>query len=329
MSSIFSKFAAMKRLLILAVAAALSMGAAAQNAQQRYIETYSQLAVSEMARTGVPASITLAQGLLESSAGQSLLAVKANNHFGLKCHGEWTGETFYKDDDKEQECFRAYPTAEDSFVAHSDFLRTRDRYQSLFELDPTDYKAWARGLKKAGYATDARYANKLIGFIEDFQLYRYDEAGLALINAPEAPVRVAADLPRVAPVEEHRIPAAAESVKISLTRNAGERNGVPFVYAVEGDSYASLAKSNHLFKKEILRYNDLQYDRELEPGTIVYLGRKKAQAEAGKYLVEQQSLTLWEASQLFGVQLKKLRLYNILHGDGPFRPGETVYLRKP
>ena len=163
----------MRRLLILLVAA-LPVVAVAQTPQLDYIAKYSALAVSEMQRTGVPASITLAQGLVESAAGLSPLAVHANNHFGMKCHNDWDGETFYKDDDAEQECFRAYRSAEECFRAHSDFLRNRPRYAALFELEPTDYKGWARGLKKAGYATDPAYADKLIKQIEDYQLDRFD-----------------------------------------------------------------------------------------------------------------------------------------------------------
>ena len=168
----------MKRFLILIAALAPCL-CAAQNPHLSYIEKYAPLAVAEMQRTGVPASITLAQALVESGAGRSPLAVEANNHFGIKCHEEWDGETFYKDDDSAGECFRAYASVEESYRAHSDFLRSRERYQSLFDLEPTDYKAWAKGLKKAGYATDARYANKLIESIEDFQLYRYDQEALA------------------------------------------------------------------------------------------------------------------------------------------------------
>ena len=142
--------------------------------QQKYIERYASIAVSEMYRTGVPASITLAQGLLESGSGMSTLARKSNNHFGIKCHG-WKGRKVYHDDDAKGECFRAYDHAEESFRDHSDFLRYRDRYKFLFDYRTTDYKAWARGLKKAGYATDPRYADKLIKYIEDYDLSRFDK----------------------------------------------------------------------------------------------------------------------------------------------------------
>ena len=199
----------MRRLLILLLAA-LPVLVAAQTPQLDYIAKYSALAVSEMQRTGVPASITLAQGLLESGAGLSPLAVHANNHFGMKCHNDWDGETFYKDDDASQECFRAYRTAEESFVAHSDFLRNRSRYASLFELEPTDYKGWAQGLKKAGYATDPAYATKLIKQIEDYQLDRYDHPEEAIaVGGPAKPEAKPAPEPKPKPKQELKQPEEA------------------------------------------------------------------------------------------------------------------------
>lgn len=143
--------------------------------QQRYIDKYADLAVEEMRRSGVPASITLAQGLLESRYGRSELAVKGNNHFGIKCHSNWNGAKIRVDDEKKKECFRKYRTVEQSYKDHSDFLRYRDRYKFLFDLDPTDYKGWAHGLKKAGYATDPAYPKKLISIIEEYELYKYDK----------------------------------------------------------------------------------------------------------------------------------------------------------
>ena len=143
---------------------------AAQDLYEQYIATYSDAAVAEMYRSGVPASITLAQGLLESGMGRSTLAVQANNHFGIKCHG-WTGMKVYHDDDAKDECFRKYESVEDSYKDHSDFLRYKDRYKFLFDLEPTDYKGSCYGLKSAGYATDPSYANKLINIIEKYRLY--------------------------------------------------------------------------------------------------------------------------------------------------------------
>ena len=159
--------------LILLPAGMNRISAQTKSPQVRYVEKYAAIAVSEMYRTGVPASITLAQGILESGAGLSSLAVKSNNHFGIKCHG-WKGRKVYHDDDAKGECFRAYDTPEESFRDHSDFLRYRDRYKFLFDYKTTDYKAWAKGLKKAGYATDPNYDKKVIGYIEELDLSRYD-----------------------------------------------------------------------------------------------------------------------------------------------------------
>lgn len=146
------------------------------NSTQQYINKYKQIAVEEMRRTGIPASITLAQGIFESASGNSDLAIKANNHFGVKCTSDWNGETYHKDDDKPNECFRKYPHAEGSFHDHSQFLQ-RPRYASLFKLDPADYKGWANGLKAAGYATNPQYGPKLIELIERYELNKFDKAG--------------------------------------------------------------------------------------------------------------------------------------------------------
>lgn len=140
-----------------------------------YIGTYKDIAIQKMVEYKIPASITLAQGILESGNGLSELTRKANNHFGIKCHKSWTGKKVYHDDDRRNECFRKYPSAEGSFNDHSLFLTSRGRYEFLFDLDPDDYKGWAKGLKKAGYATDRKYPKKLISFIENFELYRYDD----------------------------------------------------------------------------------------------------------------------------------------------------------
>ena len=280
----------MKRILLLLAAVVLFPGAA-MNPRQAYIEQFYPLAVLEMQRTGVPASITLAQALLESGAGKSPLATLANNHFGMKCHSDWTGEKYFKDDDRPDECFRVYPSAEESYRAHSDFLRERERYQSLFELDPTDYKGWAKGLRRAGYATDPGYANKLITLIEDFQLYEYDkmtEDDLpASVVAEIAPVTERVIEEPVAPVQqpEQKEPARVqrpaepsvtvrtapyrETVSLSLSREILRMNGVRYVRAIEGESWASLAAEYHLSEKQLLRFNDLAAPTALQPGTMV------------------------------------------------------------
>ena len=298
-------------------------------AQQKYIETYSGIAVQEMLRTGVPASITLAQGILESGSGLSTLAVNGKNHFGIKCHKGWTGDTMYMDDDRRGECFRVYGSVEESFRDHSDFLRYRDRYKFLFDLERTDYKGWANGLKKAGYATDPKYASKLIKYIEDYNLSRFDilttqeEAVL-----PESPLQI--EQPVAAPEVRNGISVSpSEEFHFQLSRLLYSLNDVPFVYSMEGETYASIAKQYHLFKWEILKYNDLKKDQPLLPGSVVYLQAKKNQSEKGldKFIVEDDSQSLRDICQRFGVKMSSVVKMN---GFAPgYQPseGDTILLR--
>lgn len=314
----------MKRLLLVLMTVLLSIGAA-KNPKLDYIDKYSDLAIKEMKRTGVPASITLAQGILESNAGQSVLATKGNNHFGIKCHNDWRGKTMKMDDNAPKECFRVYPNAEASFRDHSDFLRSRDRYKSLFELKQTDYKGWARGLKKAGYATDPGYADKLITLIEDYELYRFDKGVKVSVKPP-----LEIEEPKVVQLEPRPGMKYQESVTFSTARKVYSQNGVPFVYAEAGETYASIAASNGLFLKELLKFNDYEQEVELEPGTMVYLARKKAQGPAGvnKYVVEKDGETLRNIAQRFGIRYAALQKLNIVLYGKTLEEGDTVILRK-
>ena len=305
----------------------LLLVAADRSPQQKYIDQYSQLAISEMERTGVPASITLAQGLVESRAGLSPLASKGNNHFGIKCHNDWKGRKMYADDDKAGECFRVYPTADKSFMDHSDFLRYRDRYKFLFELDKTDYKGWARGLKKAGYATDPAYANKLIKVIEEYELYRFDVKAEVI---PEAPLKIEAPKKYVPPKEEHwEKPEYSEEHSFSLSRNVMTRNGVPFITAMKGETYSAIASAQGLFLKELLRYNDLKKEVRLEEGDVVFLQAKKNKAEKGleKYIVDSDGEDLRGISQRFGVKLSAIRKLNGYDDNYVPREGDSILLR--
>lgn len=306
----------MKR-LILALTALLLLTSAVIPAYESYIKKYADTAVREMHRSGVPASITLAQGLLESNAGQSTLAVNANNHFGIKCHNDWKGKRYLHDDDARNECFRVYANADQSFTDHSDFLRFQDRYKGLFELKTTDYKGWARGLKKAGYATDPAYAEKLIRIIEEYGLYRYDTG----VDIPETPlelekaVEITSDFK-----EEYRFP---------LNRSVFQRNGVPFVIATAGDSYASIAKANNLFLREILSFNDAPSGAVLVPGETVYLHAKKNKAARGvdKYVVGDEGESLRDISQKFAVKLSAIVKLNHLPRNHVPQEGDTILLR--
>ena len=285
--------------------------------RKAYIRKYAETAVSEMYRSGIPASITLGQGILESGAGKSYLAVEGNNHFGIKCHN-WKGAKIYSDDDKAHECFRKYRSADESYRDHSDFLRYNDRYKFLFDLESGDYKAWAYGLKKAGYATDPDYAAKLIKLIEDYRLWEYDGTVSAQPSLPESPSRI--ETPEQ--LDEKEI----ETFSFNLTRKLYSLNGVAFVYAEKGDSYASIAGEYHLFKKEILKFNDLSSDAELHPGDIVYLQKKKNKAakDLDKH-VWTDGDDLWKLSQRYAVRLSSLKKLN--KGVTSFVEGDLVCLR--
>ena len=311
--------------------------------QEIYIDQFASLAVEEMYRTGVPASITLAQGLLESRYGLSELAVKGNNHFGIKCHNNWKGKKMYYDDDRRGECFRKYPSPEQSYRDHSDFLRYRDRYKFLFDYKITDYKAWARGLKKAGYATDPAYPSKLINLIEEYKLYEYDTKSKSFakhakkqekkVKEPKPVKEKKPELPPPSPTvieqTEALTPVQSQDFHFSMSRQVYKRNGVPFVKAMEGESYADIAAANNLFLREILRFNDLESEVSLTPGTEVYLASKKGQAVRGldKHVVEAGE-TMHSIAQRYGVKLKSLyKLNGMADYDVP-REGDIIKLRK-
>lgn len=320
--------------------------------QEVYIERYYTLAVEEMYRSGVPASITLAQGLLESRSGLSDLALRSNNHFGIKCHN-WAGAKIYYDDDKANECFRSYASVEDSFKDHSDFLRYRDRYKFLFDLDITDYKGWAYGLRKAGYATDPAYPTKLIRLIEEYGLYLFDTlpSGGVLPKDDKADKndkaeRKAAKKKRKTTkkasrkelpespnkIEQPKRIASAykESFSFPLSRQMYSQNGVPFIYAAEGETYESIAASYNLFLKEILKFNDLDVTSALKPGEVVYLHAKKNKAAYGldKYIAEESGVSLREIAQRFAVKLDALCKMNNVTENYILREGEVLKLRK-
>ena len=360
----------MKRILSIAILSTLMFFAPALRAdgptkspQQTYVEHFATLAVEEMYRSGVPASITLAQGLLESRYGLSDLAVKGNNHFGIKCHNNWDGGKMYHDDDRKGECFRVYKSPEESFRDHSDFLRYRDRYKFLFDLEPTDYKGWAHGLKKAGYATDPAYPQKLIKLIEDYGLHEYDtkpaswgyenevadsgkkdvrpEKKLTKEEKKVEKARKKAEKAKTHPEKRPESPNSIEQAKpltadqrevfhLALSRQMYSLNGVPFVYAAEGETYASIAATYNLFMKEILKFNDLAEVQTLYPGTIVYLQAKKKQALPGleKHVVEGNNETLREISQRYGVRLDQICRMNAMDAERRLVDGEVIKLRK-
>lgn len=324
---------------------AVSMYAAPSKSHQDvYIEKYAAIAVAEMYRSGVPASITLAQGLLESGYGRSELALKSNNHFGIKCHNGWQGGKVYHDDDAKGECFRKYDNPEESYRDHSDFLRYRDRYKFLFDYKITDYKSWAFGLKKAGYATDPNYPHKLITLIEEYKLHQYDTKAADFAQKHETSKvehkvehkpKKKEDEPKSIPVppshlEQVKVVKAGkrETFRFSLSREMYSQNGVMFVYASEGETYASIAESNNLFLRELLKFNDLKEDVPLMPGTVVYLQKKKKEAAPGleMYVIEKGD-SLRQISQRFGVRLDNLCKINGIENKDVIREGDIIRLR--
>lgn len=300
----------------------------ADDLRREYIRKWSETAVEQMIASGVPASITLAQACLESANGTSTLARQANNHFGIKCRG-WSGPAFRHDDDLKDECFRSYDNAAESFSDHSDFLRYNDRYASLFDLDPTDYKGWARGLKKAGYATDPAYAEKLIKIIEDYRLYEYDvikpRKGGTSVSLPPSPVT----LEKVSKVDAplHFRPRSLGSVTIDYTFY--EKHGLVYIVANGTEDYASLARQFNLFRRELLRFNDEKRDHIIPAGEMIYLQPKRNQstADLAKHVVEEGE-TMRGLSQRFGVKLKNLYKFNNLKPGREPAPGTIINLRK-
>jgi LysM repeat protein len=284
--------------------------------REEYIEIYASLAMREMVRVGIPASITLAQGCLESNNGNSRLAVVANNHFGIKCH-EWEGRKIYHDDDQRNECFRVYSSPYESFLDHSTFLSSKDRYAFLFELDKDDYNGWAHGLKKAGYATARNYAALLIKIIEENELYQFDR----MVLSGEFDEGDMAKLPVSRP-------SSRSSGSTISSRTIRLNNNVEYVVVQSGDTPESLRDELDLYKNEIYRYNDLSKNKELEPGQIIYLQPKRKKAARGNdFHVMEQGETLYDISQKYGVKLKQLYRYNELVEGQQVPAGTRIYLR--
>lgn len=336
----------MRNIVVIFASLLLASNIYGQSPQKIYIEKYSPIAVEEMYRSGVPASITLAQGILESGSGRSTLAVQGNNHFGIKCHNNWQGQKVYHDDDAKGECFRKYDKAEDSYRDHSDFLRYRDRYKFLFDYEITDYKSWAHGLKKAGYATDSSYPKKLIGIIEEYALYEYDKKPFGFGKKEESksskketskkPTSAPAPQKVTIPESPTQLEAARpfkgrkkESFQFALSREMYSQNGVPFIYSVEGETFKSIAAANGLFLRELLKFNDLKKDVELLPGTVVYLQKKKKQAAKGVEMhVVEEGETLRAIAQRYAVRLDKLCKLNGVEKEDFIREGDIIKLRK-
>lgn len=271
---------------------------------QDYFDQYKDVAIEQMQKYRIPASITLAQGVLESGAGRSELATRANNHFGIKCNG-WTGRKSYHDDDERNECFRAYDNAYESYHDHSVFLTTSRRYSSLFELKITDYKGWAKGLKACGYATSPTYATKLIEIIQLYKLYQYDTA-------------------------KSYDKFQAQQVKAGDTRRIYAFNKNYYLIARRGDTFRSIAKEVDISYRKLAKYNERDKNDVLEEGEVVWLKKKRNKAPKdykGRLHYVKSGESMYSISQHYGIKLKKLYKLNDLPPYYQIRVGDALRLR--
>jgi hypothetical protein len=321
----------MKQLSIIFIFSLLSLSLIAQDkiSRREYIETYKEIAIREMFLSGIPASITLAQGCLESDNGNSPLSKGSNNHFGIKCKSDWKGERSYWDDDQKNECFRKYRDANESYVDHTDYLMNTPRYSYLFKLSRTDYNAWAHGLRAAGYATDPNYAPRLIKIIEDEKLYVFDS--LEPGDLPQQNILARQGKRNNSTVEKRTQQSAFTSLSINpyARRETFKINGLDIVYVKEGDTYESIAREFGMKEWEIHAYNNLKKDAaQPEPDTYLFLQRKKCRAEKGNdtYIVKPRE-TMYTISQKFGVSLSALYFKNRMKKGSEPVAGSKIYLR--
>ncbi len=299
----------------------------------RYIERYKQVAIDEMVRTKIPASITLAQGIFESGAGASPLARNTNNHFGIKCKGEWSGEKYYHDDDNPQECFRVYEHAEASYADHSDFLLIRPRYMGLFQLPILSYKYWALGLKEAGYATNPKYATMLIAYIEDYKLYEFDKIGLAMIEEREYMMTQPKDDGPIlvqGPAKSERVfhkESIAEPKKEETRRPEFIVNGLRVLKAKGNEDPFKVAFEYDIDFSSILSFNELSAGERFKDGENIFLQEKRNKGESPDYIV-QTGESMRDISQKTGIKLKELYQKNSMKLNDQVYEKETISLQE-
>jgi len=288
---------------------------------KEYIETYKEIAIYNMNNYKIPASITLAQGILESANGNSELAKNANNHFGIKCHKGWEGKTYSKDDDTKNECFRVYDSPTESFKDHSMFLRTRPRYSSLFLLELTDYKGWAQGLKDAGYATNPNYTQLLIKIIEENSLFLFDSGYISKTEVNN-------NLPEVTFKQIGNDDDDFEAVSIgNNNRKVYLNNNIKFVFARPNDSFKKIADDLDMKPKEILRYNDFTDDYKLQEGEKVYIQPKRRRSFTEFHIVKEGE-TMLSISQYYGIKLRILYKKNRMELGAKPSVSQKLWLKK-
>ena len=296
---------------------------------EQYIKTYKENAIREMKRMGVPAAITLAQGLLETENGNSDLLKKSNNHFGIKCKSSWTAEGVSHDDDAIGECFRTYKDAEGSYRDHSNYLRGNDRYAFLFKLDPKDYKGWAYGLKKAGYATNPRYPDILIKNIEENNLQQYTMVAVNDVPFFDAS-KYQSDPEEKAFTEIVKSKGSANTQPVNFVSNTSKEkidiNGSKAIYETKGRSLLAIAIENNINLNKLLEYNDLQKDGLLEDDQFIFLEKKQKEGDKDIYIV-QNNESLYDIAQKNGIRLQNLYAYNDLKEGEKIVAGSKLKLK--
>lgn len=323
----------MKKIQLTLAFAVLFLGKSFSQSSQvikDYVSQFKDIAIEEMKRTGVPAAITLAQGIHETSAGQSVLVVKSNNHFGIKCKSEWTGPSVSHDDDAKGECFRKYTSPMDSYRDHSDFLASRSHYSSLFKLDPTDYEGWAKGLKKAGYATNPKYPQILIKLIEDYSLQDY-----TLIAMGEKPNNVQREIWVKSNVEEKKpaetvITSTAmigEPQKIVYPTGVFKINETKVVFVPKGTSFLAVAGEHNIQLNRLFEFNDMRPQEIAAADQLIFLQRKRKTGENEVHVVTKGE-NLYQIAQVEGIRMESLQAYNFLKANMQPEVGEKLYLHQ-
>ena len=311
----------MKKLIYVITATILSSNLFAQRiSPDEYIHTYCSMAVAEMKRSGIPASVTLAQGILETECGNSDLVKKSNNHFGIKCKSTWTGESVTHTDDAPNECFRKYNNPADSYKDHSDYLKTSPRYAALFQLAPSDYKGWAYGLKRAGYATNPQYPQIVISNIEKYNLQQYDNLTEQDFDNLAVNKLLSAQKPVVQNITVD-ITAIENSIKLK-----NKINGLKALMAPKGTSLLVIASKANIDLGKLLEFNDLSTDGLINDEQVIYLEKKPKQGNRDFYIVLQIE-TLYDISQNNAIQLKYLLELNNMDEDQTVQKGTKIKLR--
>lgn len=342
----------MKKYYILFLTSLISLSFFAENkvAYKNYINKYKDIAIEQQNQYKIPASITLAQGLLESGAGLSTLAKKSNNHFGIKCHDNWNGKKTIHFDDGIYSCFRKYKKPEDSYIDHSLFLVGGQRYKTLFNLDVTDYKHWAYGLKKAGYATDKHYPEKLIKIIKDYKLYdltkgSYNSSSTDISNkkpsffkrlfSKNTYTKIDNDTSenKLFAIKSYNYKPKKKSdskdyIPITYSHKVNKKNHNYYITTVYGDNYESLYNEFKISKRKIIKYNDLDKKHVISPGEIIYLQKKEKWWDGpSPFHIVKKGETMFSISQEYGLDLSKLLDINNLKRDAIIKPNDKIKLR--